>query len=220
MPATPTPTPLSSPTPATENNGVLLLDVPFGSQAPYANWDDLHNEACEEAAMIMADAYFSRRTLNPHLMEQTILSLVKWEEGKGYSVDVTAEETENILYGYFHLDSRLVVQPTAQMIRDELAAGRPVIVPAAGRMLGNPNFRRPGPIYHMLVIRGYDLNTDEFITNDPGTRKGEGYRYKTAVLMAAIHDWPKPGKTKDDVNDAEMQAGRSVMIVVSGRSAE
>jgi hypothetical protein len=39
----------------------------------------------------------------------------------------------------------------------------------------------------MLVIVGYDSNG--FITNDPGTRKGEGYRYSFATLMAAIHDW-------------------------------
>mgnify|MGYP001612522819 CR=1 FL=1 len=37
----------------------ILLPVPFTPQAPTANWDQLHNEACEEASIIMANAYFS-----------------------------------------------------------------------------------------------------------------------------------------------------------------
>ena len=211
----PSPPPPSPPRPVESPvRSPVNLPVPFGSQAPYAVWDDLHNEACEEAAMLMANAYRKGEKLTPHLMEQGILNLVKWQTEHGYSVDVTATETAKILQEYFGLTARLVPAPTAANIRAELDFGRAVIVPAAGRKLGNPNFRRPGPIYHMLVIRGYDAIHDEFITNDPGTRKGEGYRYTTNVLMAAIHDWPKPGKTKADVTDAEMEAGQAVAIVV------
>ena len=36
----------------------LLIPVPFTPQAPTANWDTLHNEACEEASAIMAWRYF------------------------------------------------------------------------------------------------------------------------------------------------------------------
>ena len=42
----------------------------------------------------------------------------------------------------------------------------------------------------MLVIKGYDAETDQFITNDPGTRRGAGYRYAAAALFAAINDYP------------------------------
>lgn len=164
--------------------------------------------------MLMADAYVRGTPLNPHLMEQGILNLVTWETEQGYSVDLTAAETVKILQDYFGLAARLLPAPTAAEIQAELALGRLVIMPAAGRRLGNPNFRRPGPLYHMLVIRGFDPARDEFITNDPGTVKGAGYRYKANVLMSAIHDWPKPGKTKADVADAEMEAGSKVVIVV------
>jgi hypothetical protein len=40
-------------------NSVNILDsyqitnVPFVSQAPFANWDQLHDEACEEASVII-----------------------------------------------------------------------------------------------------------------------------------------------------------------------
>ena len=37
----------------------LHLRVPFTPQAPTANWDELHNEACEEASVLMAAAYFN-----------------------------------------------------------------------------------------------------------------------------------------------------------------
>jgi uncharacterized protein YvpB len=73
------------------------------------------------------------------------------------------------------------------MIKDELANGRPVIVGAAGKILPNPNFRNGGPNYHMLVVIGYDKNG--FITNDPGTRKGQDFRYSFSDLFNAIHNW-------------------------------
>lgn len=209
LPPTPQPTPQPS-LPV----GAVNWPVPFAPQAPYAVWDELHNEACEEASMIMADAYFKGKPLGLHLMEQGILNLVKWQTQNGYTVDVTAEEVVAILRDYFQLPARLLPNPTGAVIRAELDAGRLVIVPAAGRRLGNPYYRRPGPLYHMLVIRGYDARTGEFITNDPGTKRGEGYRYREQVLLSANHDWPKRGKTKADVTDAEMEAGARVVVVV------
>ena len=71
-----------------------------------------------------------------------------------------------------------------------MSRGSLVLVPAFGQILGNPYFTPPGPATHMLVIRGYDETTKEFITNDPGTRRGEGYRYSYAALVRAIRDYP------------------------------
>ena len=65
--------------------------------------------------------------------------------------------------------------------------GKLVIYPANGQMLDNPNFTEPGPIYHMLVITGYDKDT--FITNDPGTRNGFNYKYSYDTLEAANGTW-------------------------------
>lgn len=75
-------------------------------------------------------------------------------------------------------------------IVNELNQGNIVITPHNGQLLHNPNYTPPGPTRHMLVIRGYDALTGEFITNDPGTRRGEAYRYKADVLFAAIRDYP------------------------------
>jgi len=37
----------------------------------------------------------------------------------------------------------------------------------------------------MIVIRGFDPATKEFITNDPGTKRGEFYRYDIDLLEKA-----------------------------------
>jgi hypothetical protein len=42
----------------------------------------------------------------------------------------------------------------------------------------------------MLVIKGYDETQDQFITNDPGTKRGADYRYKTDILISALRDYP------------------------------
>ena len=62
-------------------------------------------------------------------------------------------------------------------------------MPVDGRGL-NPKYKAPGPERHMILIRGYDDDTGEFITNDAGTRKGEKYRYKYEKLFNAIRDYP------------------------------
>ncbi len=104
------------------------------------------------------------------------------------------------LYGYNRV--KVFTNPTIDQIKAELAAGHPVIVPAAGQQLGNPYFTAPGPVYHMLLIRGY--TADGFITNDPGTRRGEGFVYAFDDLMSAMHDW----------NAQDINQGQKAVLVV------
>lgn len=191
----------------------LDFSVPFAPQAPYAVWDDLHKEACEEAAMIITAKYFQNQGLNAHIMEQEILNLVKWEKENGYKIDLTAQEVAQIMKDYFGLKAEVIKEVTTERIKKELFGNKLIIVPAAGRKLGNPYFRQPGPIYHMLVIRGYDERKKEFITNDPGTKRGEGFRYKYQKLIPAIHNWDHE-KAKEQMTEKEMEQGEKVMVVV------
>lgn len=188
--------------------------VPFAPQAPYAVWDELHKEACEEAAMIIAAKYFKKEPLSPHLMEQAILNLIKWEKENGYKIDLTAQEAAKILRDYFGLRAELETEVTVERIKEILAEGKLIIVPAAGRMLKNPYFQRPGPIYHMLVIRGYEENY--FITNDPGTKRGEGFKYKYQTLINAVHDWNHQF-AEGGMTEEEIEKGEKVMIVVGNK---
>lgn len=166
-----------------------IVKVPFLAQAPFANWDPLHEEACEETSLIMVSHYFNKSKIKDKEQgEQEILSLIDYENKNGYGPSVTLKQLQEIANSYFGLkNSRIVKDVTKENIEKEIAKGKPVIIPAAGKILPNPNFRNGGPNYHMLIIKGY--NSQYFITNDPGTKNGEGYKYKFNDLINAIHDW-------------------------------
>jgi len=164
------------------------LDVPFTSQAPNGIWDLPYQEACEEASLLMVHHYLDNTGLTTSTADAEIQQLVAWQNTHfGDYKDTTIEETAEIAEQYYGYKTRVIKDPTVEDIKREIANGNPVIIPAAGRDLGNPNFTPPGPWYHNLVITGYDGTT--FTTNDPGTRNGEDYVYSTQTLMAAIHDW-------------------------------
>lgn len=168
----------------------FAIAVPFMSQAPHANWDDPYQEACEEAALLMVHRFLQGEggvAIPPDSADRDLLALVRWEENKGYGQDVTLAQLGDIARNYYGYTPVIQEDITVESIKELLVAGYPVIIPAAGRELSNPYFSGEGPWYHMLVITGYDRN--EFITNDPGTRRGEGYKYAYDVLIAAIHDW-------------------------------
>lgn len=188
VPAKSIPTPIT-PTVAEKPPVTLPLKVPFTSQAPLTIWDPLHEEACEEASLLMVYYYRTgQKFASPLETDTEIKKLIAWEESNGYKVDLTAKELVAVANGYMKLKTgRLIISPTIDQLKAELKAGRPVIVPAAGRELKNPNFTAPGPIYHMLVLKSYDENG--FIVNDPGTRRGENYHYGFKTIMDAMHDW-------------------------------
>lgn len=182
------------------------LKIPFTSQAPHKNWDLPYQHFCEEASALMAASYIQNQTIaGPDDADAKLLAVKKFEDKKfGFYKDTTAEETAVILREYFGLEKvEIAADPTIADIKSALALGRAVIVPLAGRQIGNPNYKQPGPLYHMLVIKGYKKNSD-FITNDPGTRKGADYTYRPDVIMDAIHDW----------NGGDVDTGKKVMLIV------
>ena len=108
---------------------------------------------------------------------------------------------------YNHDKVKVTYDVDAGDIKEELKNGNVVIVPANGRLLNNPFYTPPGPLYHMLLVKGFDDSNQEFITNDPGTNRGESYRYKYEVLENAMADYPT-GKHKPRLRT------RKAMIVV------
>jgi len=164
-----------------------LLDIPFASQAPLGDWNQPYQDACEEASIVMIKYYKNRLSLSKESMKLEITQAVDWQvKNWGGHRDLDAKDTLKFAEDYFGLQGTIINQPTAETIKEQLVLGNPVILPTAGRKLKNPNFRGLGPIYHMLVVRGYDDKISKFITNDPGTRKGERYLYDYDLLIAAI----------------------------------
>lgn len=185
----------------------VLIAVPFSPQAPDANWDALHEEACEEMSLIMVHHFIEGTPLSRETAEKEVQALIAWETDHGFGYDVTVDQLGSIAEQYYGHDSRVIDDPSADDIRQLLRDGNPVIIPAAGRDLGNPYFSGAGPWYHMLVITGYGPNA--FITNDPGTRRGEGYRYWPSVIMDVIHDWTG---VKESI-----RSGKKRVLVVTGK---
>lgn len=184
----------------------LRLDVPFTPQAPYANWNPPFDEACEEASLLMAYRHRMGEHLTPEDANNRIIEMTAWQDQRGYTIDVTTEELSAIAREYYDVEAAVYVDGdvTVENIKRLIAAGYPVIIPAAGQLLGNPNFRGAGPPYHMLVITGY--TESDFVTNDPGTRRGEDYVYSQTVIMNAIADWTGSTDT--------IESGQKAMMVI------
>jgi hypothetical protein len=121
-------------------------------------------------------------------------------EEYGSFIDTSAADTlSRIIEGYFAFDgyTAYLQDSTLEEVIAEMAAGRLVLLPVNGRKLGNPNFVPPGPLKHMILLIGFDKDSGEFITNDPGTRKGASYRYSRQVIASAWEDYSTSGSTSE-----------------------
>jgi len=182
----------------------MNLAVPFTSQAPEGNWEQPWQDACEEAAMLMLDAYYKKYSLSPLFAKDELQKMVDWESAKSWGYSIPMAEVKETLDWYMgrSFTSRIIENPSIDDIKKSVAHGNPVLVVAYGKSLDNPNFRNGGPEYHALIIRGY---TEEgFITNDPGTRNGKEFFYTYENLMNSIHDW----------NGGDVEHGDAVVLVV------
>ena len=183
----------------------MNLAVPFTSQAPEKIWTQPWQDACEEATVLMLDAYYKGYKLSPLLAKDELIKMVKWEESKGWGLSIEIEKIKELAEYYVGqfdpsssaptstLNFKIIDNPTVADIKQSIDAGQPVLVVAYGKTLPNPHFRNGGPEYHTLIISGY--TETHFITNDPGTQFGQNFQYRYDVLLRAIHDW-NGGKVK------------------------
>ena len=184
-----------------------IIQVPFTSQAPLGNWAEPWQNFCEEASSVMAAHFVWGTPLTAYIAETEMQLIKKYEKlaFKKYD-DTSASETASILknlYGFKNIEVRPVA--SVDEIIKELSQGHIILAPAAGRMLHNPYFVSPGPLYHMVLVRGFDTAKHTFITNDPGTRRGNGFAYDQDIFFRAIHDW-----NKGDV----MRGEKNVVVVI------
>ncbi|MFZ1626238.1 MAG: C39 family peptidase [Candidatus Moraniibacteriota bacterium] len=188
----------------------IWSNIPFVSQAPTGEWgrSEFQN-GCEEASVLMVHAWRTGKAYTKDQAKQELIDMARYQEeqiGQGIDTD-TADTARVLLDRYFSIaDYRIDYDFTLEELKQSLAEGLS-IVPTNGQALKNPNFTRLGPLQHMLVVTGYDVMTKEFITNDPGTRKGEGYRYPEQILFDAIREYPT-GK------HLPIQTERKAMIVI------
>lgn len=190
----------------------VLQNVPFVSQAPFGDWGDpRQQDGCEEISALMAMAWVRGETLSRKQALEKLFAISEYEETTyGSYHDTSAKDTvQRIFNEYFEYQNVEVIESvTEEAIKRELMLGNLVITPMDGQLLNNPYYSPPGPERHMVVVIGYDPATDEFITNDPGTRRGEGYRYDASDFVNAIRDYPT------GYHAPISPSSRSAMIVV------
>lgn len=194
----------------------INLDVPFSPQAPTKNWDMPYQEACEEISAILVDAFHRHQAVSVTDADAAIQKLVEYEKQRfGFYEHTTTADTATMLrdyFGYTHVE--VAYDFSLEDLKKELRAGRPVIVPLAGRAIGNPYYSGDGPVYHMVVVRGF-TNDGRIITNDVGTRHGENYPFDENVFFDAIHDAPASGATWNSPDpENSILSGRKAMVVV------
>lgn len=166
------------------------LEVPFICQAPLeteANWT-LHEESCEEAALLQAYLYETGTTVTKEEANKIILDMIAWEEeNMGGHHDLYADRMVEFISGYYSLSKEnieVIYDAEINDLKKTIASGHPAIVPITGDILNNPYYPYPG--YHMLTVIGY--TGDKIITNDNGTRRGANFVYDTKIFEAAMKD--------------------------------
>lgn len=189
--------------------------IPFILQAPGAKWDNpIFQDGCEEASMLMAIGWVrDTESVTAAKVANDITALANFEVKRfGYHQDISLPEIVSVFWEYFQYGQAMLLEDVALSdIRQELSDENIVLAPTFGQALRNPNFKSPGPITHMLVLTGYDTTTKEFIVNDPGTRRGENYRYKEDVLFDSLWAYP-PGTTHPPIpSPSERQ--KSVIVI-------
>lgn len=166
------------------------LEVPFICQAPLEtteNWE-LHEESCEEAAVLQAHNYINKTQLTKQQANEIILDMIAWQEAYfGSHKDLYAEEIKEFIHGYYQipLEKITIIQNASlEDIHTQIALGNPVIAGVTGEILKNPYYPYPG--YHALTIIGF--TETQIITNDNGTRRGANFNYDNDIFMNALKD--------------------------------
>lgn len=178
----------ASPAPLPEH---VLLRVPFTSQAPLNNWAQ-HQESCEAANLTMLVNYWqndSEVVINPQTADALIRQMDAWKSQPDLNISMLGDMVK-LHYGYTYA----IVPNDPSVIRNALAAGRPLIAEVRTHGLGNPNYpgyrnhyeQRGWSVPHFVTIIGYD--SAGVWLNDPGISRGRGYPITYAQLTHAIDD--------------------------------
>ncbi|MCE9586109.1 C39 family peptidase [Candidatus Uhrbacteria bacterium] len=172
------------------------LSIPYVSQIPDGQWVAPWDEACEEATIAMVDAYYrGEAAIDNAASKKKMQEMIEWETREfNKNFDTDAAQTTQIIAENSVFRATVKRNPLLQDIKQELASNRPVI--AHLNMYKLYQEKNLGDSYHVLVITGYDDETNQFIVNDPAR---EGKRYAYEVLMNALHDFNPKTREADGV---------------------
>ena len=188
----PTPTPAPTPLPTS----LRIQGVPFTIQSPFQIWDTAHQEYCEAAAVYMVGQYWNndhRQNLPKAEADAAMGRIVAWERATFPGVMNLPLSDMVQVAQHFYPGLNLSAQEVPVdfgVIQQNLAAGRPVIIPVMthggpGGSAIYPTYAA-GSVYHVIVLIGYDAAQGLVYTNDSGLREGLGLAYHWPTLLTAI----------------------------------
>ena len=172
---------------------IITNDVPFVAQAPLGDWSDpRQQDGCEEASVLMAIAWAHNEELGPKQARTDIVAMSDWERNRyGYYQDTgvvdTAERLVNAYVGYTNYT--IDTQANVETLITALQSGHIVILPINGQVFEPFHYTPPGPARHMIVVHGYNPETDTFSVHDPGTSQGVNLQVTSATLQNAWRDY-------------------------------
>ncbi len=164
----------------------IELSVPYLSQVPDGIWVNPWANACEEASILMVNAYYEKTEIKNTEAKQAMQAMFAWEnENFGKNFDTTAEETGLLVAAKANFSTEIKNYPTLDEIKDQLRNNRPVIA-MLDQFILNQKPRDLNASFHVLVIVGFDDTTQEFIVNDPAD---SARHYPYSRMMEALHDY-------------------------------
>lgn len=123
---------------------VVNLNVPFVSESPENKWSGNWLNACEEASVIMIDAFYLNQTkVSVKNAVNSMNELFAWENKIFKSTKNTnaTETIQMIVENNLSFIGTIVSEPTLEQIQNELRLGHPVISLHYGFDLKNPELR-------------------------------------------------------------------------------
>ncbi|MFH0873644.1 MAG: C39 family peptidase [Candidatus Komeilibacteria bacterium] len=186
------------------------LAVPFSSQAPAGNWAEPWQNACEETSIIMIDNFYNGDTVTKTQAKQEILNIFTIKNAEfGKSKDESMELIAEIINSAKLIwQARVVVNPTLEQMKQEIADNHPIIAPVYAPALANTPYPTADLNYHVMVISGYDDAKGEFIVQDPGSSQGKDNHYTYTNFYEAIHDY---------LNTTDYELGRKAVLFTEKR---
>lgn len=159
-----------------------VLNVGFQPQVPPGDWSK--SMSCGPASLNMAGAYaYGVAPNNPLYIPKICGYLGKSDTsnclpgGTNTTDLVRAAKAVNNARNTYSASGW-----TLARIKQEIDAGRPVVVAVNAGALHNPHYSYKGG--HFVLVVGYD--SANMIVNDPGTRYGSHWAYSNSVFTTAM----------------------------------
>ena len=184
----------STPTPVPTLPPSVFVKVPYTSQFPFDQFGatDPHENYCEAAALEMVSQYFkgdTRDRIPPGEADSAMGSIVSVER-KNYPGVMDLPLTAVAAVGTQLFGLKPTISPVdLGQIEHNVAAGRPVLVPVMTHLQSGAKiapYYGSMPVYHVIVITGYDTAKGLLYTNDAGFIEGQNYSYTWNLLSSAI----------------------------------